>query len=106
MVVKNGHQKSPKTVKVRQLDVHLKRTELKVISKRIGVNFINLFIRNFSACRSQKRKKLLELPVFFVLLGSARIKAARKMFVKLAPGVCCLKLVLSTGLTLHIRCMF
>ena len=33
----------------------------------------------------KKHKKLLELPVFFVLLGSAHVKAARKMLVKLAP---------------------
>ena len=29
-----------------------------------GVNFINVFMCNFHACRSQKRKKLLELTVF------------------------------------------
>ena len=39
------------------------------------VNFINMFMRSFYDRRSQKRKKLLELTVFFGLLGSARVKA-------------------------------
>ena len=55
-------------------------------SPRSGVNFINVFTCNFYACRSQKRKKLLELTVVFVLLGSLRVKAARKLLVKLTPG--------------------
>ena len=50
-----------------------------------GVNFINVFTGSFYACRSQKRKKLLNLTVFFALLGSALVKAARKMLVKLTP---------------------
>ena len=37
--------------------------------------------------RSQKSKKLLQLTVFFALLGSACIKAACKMLVKLTFGV-------------------
>ena len=37
--------------------------------------------------RSQKRKKLLNLTVFFALLGSARVKAARRLLVKLTPDV-------------------
>ena len=49
------------------------------------VDFINLFTRSFNTCRSCKRKKLLDLTVFFALLGSAHIKAARKMMVKLTP---------------------
>ena len=35
------------------------------------VNFINVFTRSFYERRSQKHKKLLDLTVFFVLLGSA-----------------------------------
>ena len=50
-----------------------------------GVNFINLFTRSFYANRSQKRKKLLDLTVFFALLGSVCEKAAQ-MMVKLTPG--------------------
>ena len=53
-----------------------------------GVNFINVFTRSFYANRSQKRKKLLDLTGLFVLLGSARVKAAHKMLVKLAPDCC------------------
>ena len=41
---------------------------------------------NFYAPRSVKRKKLLELTVFFALLGSVRVKVASKMLVKLTPG--------------------
>ena len=51
------------------------------------VNFINVFTCSFYVRRSQKYKKLLELIVFFELLGFACIKAARKMLVKLAPVV-------------------
>ena len=52
-----------------------------------GVNFINVFMGRFYTCRSQTRKKLLELTVFLALLGSASVKAARKMLVKLSQGV-------------------
>ena len=44
-----------------------------------------MFIRKFYANRSHKCKKLLDLTVFFVLLGSAHVKAARKIMVKLTP---------------------
>ena len=50
-----------------------------------GVNFINVFARSFYARRFQKQKKLLEQTVFFALLGSACVKAAHKMLVKLTP---------------------
>ena len=43
------------------------------------VNFINVFTRSFYTPRSQKRKKLHDLTVFFALLGSAGVTAARKM---------------------------
>jgi len=39
----------------------------------------------FYACRSQKRKKLLDMTVFFALLGSAGVKAARRTLIKLTP---------------------
>ena len=45
-----------------------------------------MFTHSFYARRSRKRKKQLELTVFFALLGSASEKAARKMLVKLTPG--------------------
>ena len=47
-----------------------------------GVNFINVFTSSFYKHRSQK---LLNLTVFFALSGSAHVKAARKMLVKLTP---------------------
>ena len=52
-----------------------------------GVNFINVFTCSFYAGRSQKPKKLLNLTVFWALLGSAHLKAAHKMLVKLTPGL-------------------
>ena len=48
-----------------------------------GVNFINLFTHSFYARRSQKRKKAAWVDCFFAILGSACVKAARKMLVKL-----------------------
>ena len=42
---------------------------------------------SFYAHRSQKRKKVLDLTVFFALLGSLLVKAAHKMLMKLTPGV-------------------
>ena len=47
----------------------------------LGVNFINVFTSSFYNCRSRKRKKLLEFTVFLRFLGSASLKAARKMLV-------------------------
>ena len=43
-------------------------------------------MRSFYTPRSEKRKKLLELSVFFALLGSACVKTVRKMLVKLTPA--------------------
>ena len=40
---------------------------------------------SFSARRSHKHKNLLDLTVFFVLLGSGHVKAASKIMVKLTP---------------------
>ena len=69
-----------------------KRTELQLFGKTFlphlpGVNYINMFTRSFYAQGSQKHKKLLELAVFFALLGSVQVKAPCKMLVKLTPGV-------------------
>ena len=55
-----------------------------------GVNFIIVFRPSFYAQRSQKHKKLLDLTVFFGLLGSASIKTERKMLVKFTPVCVCL----------------
>ena len=51
-----------------------------------GVNFINVFTCSFYTRRSQKRKKLPELTVFFALLRSVRVRAARNMLVKLTSS--------------------
>ena len=45
------------------------------------------FTSSFYAHRSQKCKNLLNLTVFFELLGSAHVKAAHKTLVKLTPGL-------------------
>ena len=52
----------------------------------LGVNFINVLTCSFYAHRSQMRKKLLELTVFFSILGYAFIKAALKMLVNWPYG--------------------
>ena len=72
-------------VGVLELGTHVLQQSL-ANKQRFGVNFINVFTCSFYACRSQKHKKLLELTVFFALLGSGYIKAVRKMLVKLTPG--------------------
>ena len=41
---------------------------------------------SFYARRSRKCKKLLDLTVFFALLGSSSVKAACRMLMKLTPG--------------------
>jgi len=46
-----------------------------------GINFINVLRTAFSV------KKTVKFSIFFTLLGSPNIKAARKMLVKLAPVV-------------------
>ena len=51
------------------------------------VNFINVFTHSFYASRSWKPKKLLELTDFCALLGSACLKAACKMLMKLTPNL-------------------
>ena len=51
-----------------------------------GVNFINLFTCSFYVCRSQKSKKLLDLTVFFSLLGFAGVNAARTLVAKIDPS--------------------
>ena len=53
--------------------------------KQSGVNFINVFMCSFYTSRSQKHKKLLDLTVSFAPLGSAHVKGALKMLMKLSP---------------------
>jgi len=49
-----------------------------------GVDFTNIFSRNFCARRSQKHKKTAHLTVFFTLLGSAGVKVVCRTLMKLA----------------------
>ena len=50
-----------------------------------GVNFTNVLRAAFMRADPKSAIKLLNLTVFFALLGSARIKAARRTLVKLTP---------------------
>jgi len=45
-----------------------------------------MFVRSFCARRSQKHKKTDNLTVFFMLLGSACVNAARRRLMKFTPG--------------------
>ena len=58
-------------------------------SRQIGSEYWGQFYQHdygqHYAPRSQKRKKLLDLAVFFALMGFAFVKAAGKMLVKLTP---------------------
>jgi len=57
-----------------------------------GVNFINILLAAFMHQDPKSAKKADNLPVFFALLGSVRVKSAHKMLVKLTPGITLLKL--------------
>ena len=48
-------------------------------------DFINLFTHSFYKRTSQKHKKLLDLTVFFTLLGSARVNAGCKHIYEIDP---------------------
>jgi len=52
-------------------------------------NFTNIFTLSFYARRSRKRKNTDNLTVFFTHLGSSRVKAARRKFMKSTPGLMC-----------------
>ena len=65
--------------------VRIARRPSSVVMISPGVNFINVFMRSFYARRSLKHKKMLDLTVFFALLGSVCVKAARKMLVTFSP---------------------
>jgi len=54
-------------------------------NKPTGVNFINMFMRSFYTCRSQKCKRQSHHQCLIVPLGSLCIKAACKMLVKSTP---------------------
>ena len=52
-----------------------------------GVNFTNVLQATFTREDPKSTIKLLNLTVFFALLGSARVKAARRILVKLTPDL-------------------
>ena len=54
--------------------------------RRPGVNFTNVLQAAFALVDPKSAKKTVKLSSFFALLGSASIKAARRMLVKLNPG--------------------
>ena len=51
-----------------------------------GVNFTNVLQASFMRADPKSATKLINLTVFFALLGSARLKATRRLLVKLTPG--------------------
>jgi hypothetical protein len=50
-----------------------------------GVNFTNVLQAAFTCADSKAQNKTDKLTVFFVLLGSARVKAARRVLMKSNP---------------------
>ena len=64
--------------------------ELVIARKQVpsapGVNFTNVLPAAFTPADPKSAIKLLKLTVFFALLGSAFVKAAHRMLVKLTPG--------------------
>jgi hypothetical protein len=56
----------------------------------MNVNLVSIhqhLTSSFYSHISQKRKKIQSSRQFFVLLGSARVKAARRTLMKLTPGL-------------------
>jgi len=67
-----------------QLQLHLSRRQKSPCCVRrqrqspARINFTNIFMHSFCSRRSRKCKKTDDLTVFFMLLGSARVKAVRR----------------------------
>ena len=57
------------------------------VSCKSGVNFTNVLWAAFALVDPKSAKKTVKLSSFFALLGSAHVKAARRMLVKLTPGI-------------------
>ena len=51
-----------------------------------GVNFVNVLRAGFTHTDFESAKKTVKLSSCFALLGSLRVKAARRMLMKLTPG--------------------
>ena len=58
----------------------------KRINQRPWVNFTNVLQAAFTRADPKSVIKLLNLTVFFALLGSGRVEAAHRTLVKLTPG--------------------
>ena len=52
-----------------------------------SVNFINVLRAAFTHADPESAKKTVKSSSFFALLGSARVKAARRMLMKLNPSL-------------------
>ena len=61
------------------------------VKSSLGVNFTNVLRAAFTHANPKSAKKLLNLTVFFALLGSEQIKAAHRMLVKLTLVHLCKK---------------
>ena len=57
-----------------------------VLHRRPGVNFINVLWAAFMLKDPKSANHLLDLTVFFALLGSAHVKAACRTLIKFTPG--------------------
>jgi len=52
-----------------------------------GVNFTNILCATYTRAIPKAQKKTEGLTIFFALLGSLHVKAARNNLVKLTPGL-------------------
>ena len=66
--------------------MHKMHWKSRSLSFLTGFNFNNILQAAFTLANPKSGKKLLNLTVFFMLLGTARVKAAHRMLVKLTPG--------------------
>ena len=66
--------------------LYSKNTDKYVQVKKLGVNFINVLRAAFMPADTKSAKKTVKSSNFFALLGSASVKAARRMLVKLTLG--------------------
>jgi len=65
---------------VQKLLIHRKLTKLTP-----GLNLFNVLRTAFTCANPRSVKKTVKLSIFFILLGSTSVKAARKTLVKLTP---------------------
>jgi len=70
-----------------QKEIGTKAAHKKLVKLATGVNFTNVLQADFRRADPKSAKKTVKLSSFFVLLGSASIKAACRMLVKLTLGL-------------------